>query len=216
MGGRTLLGNRFTAAREYLEQWDDYKKAGAGDASGRVAPRRNLELEALGEVLQGKRWVHCHSYRQDEVLAFLRTLEGVGGQGGTLQHILEGYKVADEIARHGAGASTFADWWAYKFEVYDAIPYNGSLMRERGVLVSFNSDSSDLDRGKEIFRPRRRGRRPGGAGKGADRVIGRGEKGRVGRRLRRRRRKGEGEVLRPPAGTPLRQPGPPLYGRGID
>jgi adenine deaminase len=65
---------------------------------------------------------------------------------GTLQHILEGYKVADEIARHGAGASTFADWWAYKFEVYDAIPYNGSLMRERGVLVSFNSDSSDLSR----------------------------------------------------------------------
>ena len=146
MGVRTLLANRFTAAREYLEQWDDYKKAGAGDASGRVAPRRNLELEALGEVLQGKRWVHCHSYRQDEVLAFLRTMEGFGVQVGTLQHILEGYKVADEIARHGAGASTFADWWAYKFEVYDAIPYNGSLMRERGVLVSFNSDSSDLSR----------------------------------------------------------------------
>ena len=73
-------------------------------------------------------------------------MEGFGVQVGTLQHVLEGYKVADEIAKHGAGASTFADWWAYKFEVYDAIPYNGSLMRERGVLVSFNSDSSDLSR----------------------------------------------------------------------
>src|SRR4026208_210569 len=73
-------------------------------------------------------------------------MEGLGGRGGIRQHILEGYKVADEIAKHGAGASTFADWWAYKFEVYDAIPYNGSLMRDRGVVVSFNSDSSELAR----------------------------------------------------------------------
>src|SRR5205085_8114938 len=91
-------------------------------------------------------WIHCHSYRQDEILAFLRTMEGFGVQVGTFQHVLEGYKVADEIARHGAGGSTFSDWWAYKFEVYDAIPYNGSLMRERGVVVSFNSDSSELAR----------------------------------------------------------------------
>ena len=117
-----------------------------GQAPRRPEPRRNLELEALSEVLQGKRWIHCHSYRQDEILAFLRTLEFFHVQVGTLQHILEGYKVADEIAKHGAGASSFADWWAYKFEVYDAIPFNGSLMRERGVLVSFNSDSSDLSR----------------------------------------------------------------------
>jgi len=109
-------------------------------------PRRDLELEALGEILQGKRLVHCHSYRQDEILAFLRTLESFGIKVATLQHVLEGYKVADEIAKHGAGASAFSDWWAYKFEVYDAIPYNGSLMRDRGVVVSFNSDSSDLSR----------------------------------------------------------------------
>lgn len=144
MGVRTFLANRFSAAREYLRDWENYEKA--PDRDRRAAPRRNLELEALGEVLQGRRWIHCHSYRQDEVLAFLRTMESFGVKVGTLQHILEGYKVADEIARHGAGASTFADWWAYKFEVYDAIPYNGSLMRERGVLVSFNSDSSDLSR----------------------------------------------------------------------
>ena len=144
MGVRTFFANRFAAAQEYLKEWDDYHKA--GQASRLLPPRRNLELEAIGEIIQGKRWIHCHSYRQDEILAFLRTMEGFGVKVGTLQHILEGYKVADEIAKHGAGASTFADWWAYKFEVYDAIPYNGSLMRERGVIVSFNSDSSDLSR----------------------------------------------------------------------
>src|SRR5207244_7499396 len=144
MGVRTFFANRFAAAQEYLKEWDDYSKA--GQVSVRLPPRRNLELEAIGEILQGKRWIHCHSYRQDEVLAFLRTMESFGVKVGTLQHILEGYKVADEIAKHGAGGSTFSDWWAYKFEVYDAIPHNGSLMRDRGVVVSFNSDSSELAR----------------------------------------------------------------------
>jgi imidazolonepropionase-like amidohydrolase len=140
MGVRTFIANRFTAAQEYLAELDSCKK------SGGLAPRRNLELEALGEIIQGKRWIHCHSYRQDEILMLIRLMEGFGVKIGTFQHVLEGYKVADEIAKHGAGASTFADWWAYKFEVYDAIPYNGSLMHDRGVVVSFNSDSSELAR----------------------------------------------------------------------
>lgn len=140
MGVRTFIANRFTAAQEYLAEWDKYKK------SGGVVPRRDLELETIGEILQGKRWIHCHSYRQDEILTLIRLMESFGVKIGTFQHVLEGYKIADEIARHGAGGSTFADWWAYKFEVYDAIPYNGSLMHDRGVLVSFNSDSSELAR----------------------------------------------------------------------
>ena len=140
MGVRTFIANRFTAAQEYLKAWDDYKR------SGGVPPRRDLELEAIGEILQGTRLIHSHSYRQDEILMLIRLMEGFGVKIGTFQHVLEGYKVADEIARHGAGGSSFADWWAYKFEVYDAIPYNGSLMHDRGVLVSFNSDSSDLAR----------------------------------------------------------------------
>jgi imidazolonepropionase-like amidohydrolase len=140
MGVRTFIANRFTAGQEYLAEWDKYKK------SGGVAPRRDLELETIGEILQGKRWIHCHSYRQDEILTLIRLMESFGVKIGTFQHVLEGYKIADEIARHGAGGSTFADWWAYKFEVYDAIPYNGSLMHDRGVLVSFNSDSSELAR----------------------------------------------------------------------
>ena len=140
MGVQTFFANRFIAAQQYLKAGDDFKK------SGGLPPRRDLELEAIGEIIRGERLIHCHSYRQDEILMLIRLMDGFGVKIGTFQHALEGYKVADEIARHGAGASTFADWWAYKFEVYDAIPYNGSLMRERGVNVSFNSDSSDLAR----------------------------------------------------------------------
>ena len=134
MGVGTFMANRFVAAQRYLEE--------QANANGRPI-RRDLELETLGQILQGKRWIHCHSYRQDEILAFLRLMESFNVKVGTLQHVLEGYKVADEIAHHGAGASCFSDWWAYKYEVIDAIPYAGSLMRDRGVLVSFNSDSSD-------------------------------------------------------------------------
>lgn len=140
MGVRTFFANRFTAAEQYLARWNEFEKKGG------VKPRRDLELEALGEIINGDRWIHCHSYRQDEILVFLRTMEEFGVTVGTLQHVLEGYKVADEIARHGAGASAFSDWWAYKFEVYDAIPYAGTLMHRRGALVSFNSDSSDVAR----------------------------------------------------------------------
>lgn len=137
MGVETFYRNRFTAARQYR---DAVRRGRHADGS---PVRRDLELEALAEILDGTRLIHCHSYRQDEILAFLRVMESFGVRVASLQHILEGYKVADEIARHGAGASAFADWWAYKFEVIDAIPYAGSLMHERGVVVSFNSDSSD-------------------------------------------------------------------------
>jgi imidazolonepropionase-like amidohydrolase len=138
MGVQTFIANRFTAAQEYLNKLNS--------GTNTVPPRRNLELEALGEIIQGKRWIHCHAYRQDEILMLIRLMESFGVKIATFQHVLEGYKVADEIARHGAGGSTFSDWWAYKFEVYDAIPYNGSLMRDRGVAVSFNSDSDELAR----------------------------------------------------------------------
>jgi len=95
------------------------------------------------EILKGERLIHSHSYRADEILQLIRLAEEFGVTIGTFQHVLEGYKVADEIAAHGAGASTFSDWWAYKVEAYDAIPYNAALMTERGVLVSINSDSGE-------------------------------------------------------------------------
>ena len=140
MGVPTFYVNRFTAARQYLDDWADYTRKGG------VPPRTNLELEALGEILNGTRRIHCHSFRGDEIIAFLRVCESFGVRVATLQHVLEGYKVADEIARHGAGGSCFTDWWGFKFEVFDAIPYAGSLMHARGVNVSFNSDSSELAR----------------------------------------------------------------------
>jgi imidazolonepropionase-like amidohydrolase len=140
MGVRTFIANRFTAAETYLAESNRAKE------NGSLPPRRDLELEAIGEIINGTRLIHCHSYRQDEILTLIRLMDSFGVRIGTFQHVLEGYKIADEIAQHGAGGSTFADWWAYKFEVYDAIPYNASLMHERGVVASINSDSSDLAR----------------------------------------------------------------------
>lgn len=141
MGVEQLLRDAFRAADEYRRRWTDYRRTKRG-----LPPRVDLEQEALVEVLEGKRLVHCHSYRQDEILAFLRVCEEFHVRVATLQHILEGYKVADVIAKHGAGGSSFSDWWAYKFEVWDAIPYNGALMHEAGVVVSFNSDDAELAR----------------------------------------------------------------------
>ena len=140
MGVQTFIANRFTAAQEYLAGWAKFR------TDGGVSPRRDLELEAIGEIIQGRRWIHCHSYRQDEILMLLRLMQGFGVKIGSLQHGLEAYKVADELAAGDVGVSTFSDWWAYKFEVYDAIPFNGSLLHDRGVLVSFNSDSDFLAR----------------------------------------------------------------------
>lgn len=139
MGVQDVIRQAFLDAREYMEAWDAYEEGGRRG----VAPRRDLKLEALMEILKDERWVHSHSYRADEILQLLRLAEEFGFRVRTLQHVLEGYKVADEIAAHGAGASTFSDWWAYKVEAYDAIPHNAALMTDRGVLVSINSDSGE-------------------------------------------------------------------------
>lgn len=142
MGVEQLLRDRFIAAREYDQQWRDWRSGNRAE----LPPRRDLRLEALAEVLRGERWIHCHSYRQDEIAALLGVLQEFNVQVGTLQHILEGYKVAEVLAESKAMASTFADWWAYKVEVYDAIPYNASLLKGRGVVVSMNSDDAELGR----------------------------------------------------------------------
>lgn len=142
MGVEQILRDQLLAAREYQSKWRRWRE-GVRDT---LPPRVDLQLEALSEVQLGTRWIHCHSYRQDEIIATLDVLEEFGIQIGTLQHILEGYKVADRMAQHGAMGSAFSDWWAYKFEVFDAIPYNGALMHERGVVVSFNSDDRELAR----------------------------------------------------------------------
>ncbi|TWT78220.1 hypothetical protein Pla123a_10100 [Posidoniimonas polymericola] len=141
MGVDELHIDALAAARAYQAEHDAWAANPVG-----VPPRRDLELEALAEILAGERWIHCHSYRQTEIISLLRTLERFGVTIGSLQHILEGYKVAPEMAKHGAMGSSFGDWWAYKFEVYDAIPFNGALMHQAGVVVSFNSDDAEMGR----------------------------------------------------------------------
>ena len=141
MGVEQTIRDEFRAALDYEKAWKRFEE----DKTG-IPPRRNLELEAILEVLHGKRLVNCHAYRQDEILMMMRLAEEFGFRIRTFEHILEGYKVADVMAKHGAGGSTFSDWWGYKLEVYDAIPYNGALMHDQGVLVSFNSDSDELSR----------------------------------------------------------------------
>ncbi|MAH67566.1 MAG: hypothetical protein CMJ27_14575, partial [Phycisphaerae bacterium] len=144
MGVAAFIEDAFQAALEYDAARDAFAALPPEEQARRSPPRPDFELDAVVEILDGDRIIHCHSYRQDEILMLLRLCERYGVRIGTLQHILEGYKVADEIAAHGAGASSFSDWWAYKMEVMDAIPHNGALMNEVGVLVSFNSDDDEL------------------------------------------------------------------------
>ncbi len=142
MGVLDVIRQAFTEAAEYQAAWARHREAEAAGERSRP-PARDLELEALVEILEGRRLVHAHSYRADEILQLLRLAEELGFRIATLQHVLEGYRVADEIAAHGAGASTFSDWWAYKVEAYEAIPYNAALMTDRGVVVSINSDDAE-------------------------------------------------------------------------
>src|SRR6266404_3376839 len=145
MGVEDVIRQAFTDAKAYQQSWKEYnEKVAAGEQA--LPPRRDLKLEPLVEVLEGKRLVHSHCYRADEILMLLRVADDFGFKIRTLQHVLEGYKVAKEIAAHGAGASTFSDWWSYKVEAYDAIPFNAAIMTRKGVLVSLNSDDAELMR----------------------------------------------------------------------
>src|SRR5437879_1854789 len=143
MGVEETIRSAFSEARDYQKSWQDYGKRLAAGEKNLIPPRRDLRLEPLVEVLEGKRYVHSHCYREDEILMLLRVAKEFGFKVRTFQHVLEGYKVADELATAGVGASTFSDWWAYKVEAYDAIPYNAALMTRRGVVVSINSDDAE-------------------------------------------------------------------------
>ena len=139
-GVEFVIRDAFTRARAYQKDWKAFESAGG---NSRPRPRRDLQLEPLVEVLDGRRLVHAHAYRADEILMLIRLAEEMGFKIATFQHVLEGFKVAKEIAAHGAGASTFSDWWGYKVEAVDAIPHNAAIMLRKGVLVSVNSDSAE-------------------------------------------------------------------------
>ena len=141
MGVEQIMLDSFNAAKAYGERRDAWNKSKSGPA-----PRTDLRLQALLEILRGERVVHIHSYRQDEILMFVRLSQQYGFKVASFTHILEGYKVADALASIDAGASTFSDWWGFKMEVYDAIPYNAAIMSDAGVLTSINSDSDEMAR----------------------------------------------------------------------
>ncbi len=136
-GVEAVYVQAFTAAQEYKRAWEDYR---AHRKNYRVPPRRDLRLEALVEIMEGRIRVHAHSYRSDEIVMLMNVAEQFGFKIDVFTHVLEGYKVADEMAAHGAGGSTFSDWWQYKLEAFDAIPYNAAIMQDHAVLTSINSD----------------------------------------------------------------------------
>ncbi|WP_288984589.1 amidohydrolase family protein [uncultured Flavobacterium sp.] len=141
MGVEQVYEDYFTRAIEYKNEWDAYKSG-----KNKKMPRFDIEMEVLGEILAKKRFITCHSYVQSEINMLMKLAERYGFKIQTFTHILEGYKVADKMSAHGVAGSTFADWWAYKFEVNDAIPYNAAIMQSQGVSVSINSDDAEMSR----------------------------------------------------------------------
>ncbi len=146
MGVEQVLVDAFTRAKDYQKAWKEYEGKKNEKGAATAAPRRDLELDALVEVLNNKRFITCHSYVQSEITGAIEVANRMGYKYNTFTHILEGYKVADKMKEHGANASTFSDWWAYKMEVEDAIPYNAAIMLRVGLNVAINSDDAEMAR----------------------------------------------------------------------
>lgn len=142
MGVEQIYIDAFTRAKEYDATWKKFSTSKSKDS----APRRDLELDALAEILNKKRFITCHSYQQGEINMLMHVADSFNFRVNTFTHILEGFKVADKMKAHGAGASSFSDWWAYKYEVIEAIPYNGAIMHNVGLITGFNSDDAEMAR----------------------------------------------------------------------
>lgn len=146
MGVEQVFFDAFLRAKAYDQGQQDWKLRKPKDRIGLIAPRRDLRLEALAEILRGERDISCHSYVQSEIAMLMHVADSMHFKVNTFTHVLEGYKVAGKLKQHGASASTFSDWWAYKFEVYDAIPHNAALMHDQGVNTGINSDDAEMSR----------------------------------------------------------------------
>ena len=146
MGVEQVYYDAFLRAKEYQSEWTLYNAKGKREKAKSFAPRFDIELDVLFQILDSQRFVTCHSYIQSEINMLIHVADSMGFRINTFTHILEGYKVADKLKAHGAAGSTFSDWWAYKFEVNDAIPYNGAIMHKQGVLTGFNSDDAEMGR----------------------------------------------------------------------
>lgn len=146
MGVEQTILDGFTRAKEYKNKWEAYNSLPYKQQSSLLIPRTNYELEALVEILNAERFITCHSYVQSEINMLMKLADSLGFKVNTFTHILEGYKVADKMKTHGVGASSFADWWAYKYEVMEAIPYNGAILHRMGIVTAFNSDDAEMAR----------------------------------------------------------------------
>jgi len=146
MGVEQVYIDAFTRAREYESEKLNYSRLSAATKSKTISPRFDLELETMLEILNKKRFITCHSYVQSEINMLMHVADSFQFKVNTFTHILEGYKVADKMKAHGANASTFSDWWAYKFEVMDAIPYNAAILTKVGVNTAINSDDAEMAR----------------------------------------------------------------------
>lgn len=146
MGVEGVFEDAFTRALAYEKEWNAYNALSKKEKANASVPRRDLEMETIVEILNAKRFISCHSYVQSEINMLMHVANKYNFKINTFTHILEGYKVADKMKEHGVGGSTFADWWAYKFEVNDAIPYNAALMHGQGVVTAINSDDAEMGR----------------------------------------------------------------------
>ena len=146
MGVEQVFYDHFLRAKEYQKSWSDYNNLSGSERRNQPAPREDLEMNALSEILNSERFITCHSYVQSEINMLMHVADSMGFTLNTFTHILEGYKLADKMKKHGAGASTFSDWWAYKFEVNDAIPYNAAILTQMGVVTAINSDDAEMAR----------------------------------------------------------------------
>jgi imidazolonepropionase-like amidohydrolase len=146
MGVELVIRNAFNDALEYKAAWASYNAEKAKGNTRAVAPKYDLRMETLRDILDGKVMVHCHSYRADEIVMLVNVFKDFGIKNLVFQHTNEGFKVAPELAEFGAMASVFADWWAYKFEVYYSTAYNAAILTRNGVITSINSDSGDYIR----------------------------------------------------------------------
>ena len=146
MGVEQVFVDHFQRASEYDKEWKKYNKLSKREKNKTIAPRFDIEMEVIAEILNKERHISCHSYVQSEINMLMKVAEKFGFTVATFTHILEGYKVASLMKRHGVGGAAFSDWWGYKFEVNDAIPYNGPIMTKAGVLVAYNSDDAEMSR----------------------------------------------------------------------
>ena len=146
MGVEQVFYDAFIRAMDYRKTWADYNHLSDKEKKTIAPPRKDLEMEVILQILESKRFVTCHSYVQSEINMLMKVADSLGFTLNTFTHILEGYKVADKMVEHGAGASTFSDWWAYKYEVNEAIPYNAAILQKMGIITAINSDDAEMGR----------------------------------------------------------------------